>query len=144
MKKLGAVCTVVAIVAFALACVLCLVHGGCGGTLETTAGSSVPMKCHWAYLSSAVLAALGAIAALLALVGKQAESKRLCGALCVLLGLAVFAVLFALIGVCSGQDMACVVHRLPVAACMVLGIIAALIAMANPGGNSSSLFGDDL
>ena len=94
----------------------------CGKMLETTKGSQVPMKCHWAGQAGIAIAVIILAAAIMALLAKK-EYKGLMviTAVCGVLLFMVFATGF--IGVCASETMRCQVTK-------IWGIGAAAVTFA--------------
>ena len=113
--------------------VLSLVKGGCGGTIETAAGGSVPMKCHWAFRAVAGQALVVAVLSLVALCFKASSRRRALALSIILVDLLILAVLYFLIGVCGSSAMACVGNRTLVAILTVADIAVILVAAAVAG-----------
>ena len=83
----------------------------CGKMLETTKGSQVPMKCHWAGQAGMAVAVIILIAAAMALlVKKEYKGFMVITAACGVLLFMIFATKF--IGVCASADMRCQVTKL--------------------------------
>ena len=112
--------------------VLSLLKGGCSGTIETAAGGTVPMKCHWAFRAVAGQAAVVAVLSLVAVCFKASSRRRALALSIILVDLLILAVLYFLIGVCGSAAMACVGNRTLVAIVSVVDIAVVLIAAMLP------------
>ena len=97
----------------------------CGKMLETTAGKTVPMKCHWAgqaAIAVSVIILAAAIAALLA--KKEFKGLMLVNAVA---GVVLFLVFTSLIGVCASEEMRCQVTKLWGVGCAAVTCVTALV-----------------
>lgn len=109
--------------------------GGCSGMIETAAGGQVPMKCHWAFLATSYVAAIGAIAGLLALFTSQLMARRVA---CIMaMAAAVVAGLLPSplgIGVCASAEMSCNASALAafIASAIAFAIALVLCIKADP------------
>ena len=87
------------------AAVLCMVGiiaastlmGACEKMIECTTGN-VPMRCHWAYIGTTIIGALGVVTSACALIAKGKESRRLL-AVCTLAVAAACAVCLTSVGI---------------------------------------------
>ena len=60
---------VVGVMAMAAVVAVSVLMGGCAKPVETAAGGTVPMKCHWTFVATTLVGAAGVVTALLALAG---------------------------------------------------------------------------
>lgn len=112
-----------------------LLLGPCTGVIETEAGSTVPMKCHWTYLVIEIFGVAGAVIALLALLAKSKEGRRLSAAAVLVVFVAMlFALSPAGIGTCAAEGMKCIVDSYILWGLGIVGIVVAavMIAKADP------------
>lgn len=110
----------------------------CGGYLETTTGSTVPMKCHW---TSRVAIMLGIISLVMVIIGMFAhsgEGRRMVLLALILLMLSVLLLETVVIGVCNGSSMTCQIGRRVEIVTPIISIIysAVLIVKCNPSSSS--------
>ena len=61
---------VVGVMAMAAVVAVSVLMGGCAKPVETAAGGTVPMKCHWTFVATTLVGAAGVVTALLALAGR--------------------------------------------------------------------------
>ena len=97
----------------------------CGKMLETTAGKTVPMKCHWAgqaAIAVSIIILAAAIAALLA--KKEYKGLMLVNAVA---GVVLFLVFTSLIGVCASEEMRCQTTKLWGMGCAAVTCATALV-----------------
>ena len=123
------ICCAACAVLLLAAGILSLAIGYCGGVLDCN-GSSVPMKCLWAYNMAGALGIAGAIVAATGFAWKTADGRRaalLGAAACAIVA---FAGLFWLIGVCANAAMSCNVNRVPISVLFGLSIVTAGIGFA--------------
>jgi hypothetical protein len=97
----------------------------CSGTLVTEAGKEVPMKCHWMAQSEILTGLAVAVAGVLSLVIKKAGGRTACGIFAAFGGLLALLSVTAVIGVCSGPTMACVIGTRP--AIIILSVLTMLV-----------------
>lgn len=102
-KIISAVSVILSIVAI----VAVAVTGGCGGSLETTAGL-VPMKCHYTMKIVIILSSCMLVMCILSYIAKTKETKIVCMIGVMLFAFAVFITTTgAGIGVCTSAGMSC-------------------------------------
>ena len=111
--------------------------GGCAELVETAAGGTVPMKCHWTFVATTLVGAVGAVTALLALAGRTKEGRRIAGiATAAVAAATVLLTTPAGIGLCGNPDMSChqtaLVLWVAAGIALVVGIVQA--AKADPKG----------
>ena len=58
---------VVGVMAMAAVVAVSVLMGGCAKPVETAAGGTVPMKCHWTFVATTLVGAAGVVTALLSL-----------------------------------------------------------------------------
>ena len=106
--------------------------GGCAEPVETAAGGTVPMKCHWTFVATTLVGAVGAVTALLALAGRTKEGRRFAA----VAAATVLLTTPAGIGLCGNPDMSChqtaLVLWVAAGIALVVGIVQA--AKADPKG----------
>jgi hypothetical protein len=78
-----------------------------GRMLTTTAGTNVPMKCHWTAIAEIGLAIPLALVGLFNIFSKRKETLQALNILAPVLGALVIAFPTVLIGVCAKPDMIC-------------------------------------
>ena len=88
--------------------VLATRFGGCTTMIETAAGGTVPMKCHWTYQSIRVIAAAGFACAIGGFFCDSKMSRRIVASLIIVMA-ALTAVVptDAVIGLCANPEMHC-------------------------------------
>ncbi|SHN58007.1 protein of unknown function [Desulfitobacterium chlororespirans DSM 11544] len=104
----------------------------CSGLIETAAGGSVPMKCHWTFRAEIPIAVLLILAAAGQFFLKEPKLRRLSSLLIIALGAAGIAITTdAVIGICMKAEMAC--HTTALFCRIVYGllILAAGIQLLN-------------
>ena len=123
---------VVGVMAMAAVVAVSVLMGGCAKPVETAAGGTVPMKCHWTFVATTLVGTAGVVTALLALAGRTKEGRRFAG-------IATATVLLttpAGIGLCANPDMSChqtgLVLWVAAGIALVVGIVQA--AKADPKG----------
>lgn len=97
-----------------LVCMLAIIGisvllGGCTGLIETATGGTVPMKCHWTFVATTFIGAIGVVTALLALVSRDKEGRRTAAIASAAVALASILIASPIgIGLCGGNEaMAC-------------------------------------
>ena len=115
---------VVGVMAMAAVVAVSVLMGGCAKPVETAAGGTVPMKCHWTFVATTLVGAAGVVTALLALAGRTKEAAT------------VLLTTPAGIGLCANPDMSChqtgLVLWVAAGIALVVGIVQA--AKADPKG----------
>lgn len=128
---------VVGVMAMAAVVAVSVLMGGCAKPVETAAGGTVPMKCHWTFVATTLVGAAGVVTALLALAGRTKEGARFAGIATVAVAAAtVLLTTPAGIGLCANPDMSChqtgLVLWVAAGIALVVGIVQA--AKADPKG----------
>ena len=128
---------VVGVMAMAAVVAVSVLMGGCAKPVETAAGGTVPMKCHWTFVATTLVGAAGVVTALLALAGRTKEGRRFAGSATVAVAAAtVLLTTPAGIGLCANPDMSChqtgLVLWVAAGIALVVGIVQA--AKADPKG----------
>ena len=82
----------------------------CGKMLETTAGKTVPMKCHWAGQAAIAVSIIILAAAVMALVSRKNPKGLM--VVTAVAGVVLFLVFTKLIGVCASEEMRCQITKL--------------------------------
>lgn len=128
---------VVGVMAMAAVVAVSVLMGGCAKPVETAAGGTVPMKCHWTFVATTLVGAAGVVTALLALAGRTKEGRRFAGIATVAVAAAtVLLTTTAGIGLCANPDMSChqtgLVLWVAAGIALVVGIVQA--AKADPKG----------
>lgn len=128
---------VVGVMAMAAVVAVSVLMGGCAKPVETAAGGTVPMKCHWTFVATTLVGAAGVVTALLALAGRTKEWRRFAGIATVAVAAAtVLLTTPAGIGLCANPDMSChqtgLVLWVAAGIALVVGIVQA--AKADPKG----------
>ena len=86
----------------------------CQKQIETAAGGTVPMKCHWYAMAVVILGGALILQALLKLWVKQPETSAYGGAVTLLTGVATMLLHNnSIIGLCANARMACRMATLP-------------------------------
>lgn len=128
---------VVGVMAMAAVVAVSVLMGGCAKPVETAAGGTVPMKCHWTFVATTLVGAAGVVTALLALAGRRRRGRRFAGIATVAVAAAtVLLTTPAGIGLCANPDMSChqtgLVLWVAAGIALVVGIVQA--AKADPKG----------
>ena len=128
---------VVGVMAMAAVVAVSVLMGGCAKPVETAAGGTVPMKCHWTFVATTLVGAAGVVTALLALAGRTKEGRRFAGiATAAVAAATVLLTTPAGIGLCGNPDMSChqtaLVLWVAAGIALVVGIVQA--AKADPKG----------
>ena len=128
---------VVGVMAMAAVVAVSVLMGGCAKPVETAAGGTVPMKCHWTFVATTLVGTAGVVTALLALAGRTKEGRRFAGIATVAVAAAtVLLTTPAGIGLCANPDMSChqpgLVLWVAAGIALVVGIVQA--AKADPKG----------
>lgn len=128
---------VVGVMAMAAVVAVSVLMGGCAKPVETAAGGTVPMKCHWTFVATTLVGAAGVVTALLALAGRTKEGRRFAGITTAAVAAAtVLLTTPAGIGLCANPDMSChqtaLVLWVAAGIALVVGIVQA--AKADPKG----------
>ena len=128
---------VVGVMAMAAVVAVSVLMGGCAKPVETAAGGTVPMKCHWTFVATTLVGAAGVVTALLALAGRTKEGRRFAGIATVAVAAAtVLLTTPAGIGLYANPDMSChqtgLVLWVAAGIALVVGIVQA--AKADPKG----------
>lgn len=111
--------------------------GGCAKPVETAAGGTVPMKCHWTFIATTFIGIVGMVTALLGLAGSTKEGRRFAGIASVAVAAAVVLLTTPVgIGLCANADMHChqtaLALRITAGIALVVGIVQAV--KADPQG----------
>ena len=111
------------------------VMGGCSTQLETTAGGTCFMKCHWTFIAMPFVAIIGVVTAALATFAKTAEGRRFCAVATVVVAIIAIILTTSLgIGICAKSEMHCNTTAMGVwimgAIAIILGLVQ--IAKGNP------------
>jgi hypothetical protein len=109
MKKVNIVLGSLLVV-FALAAGILPAFTDCwsqGRSLTTTTGKTVPMKCHWTAIAELSIAIPLGLSGIFMVFGKHNETRRVIGALGIVLGALVILLPTTLIGVCANPAMDC-------------------------------------
>lgn len=96
-----------------------------GKLMETKMGMMIPMKCSWTAQGELGVGLVILFAALLLMLSRQVETKRMINAILVALGIVVILLPTTLIGVCPNIEMPC---NAAAAALEVLGGLLVIIA----------------
>ena len=73
-RRAWMILAVVGVMAMAAVVAVSVLMGGCAKPVETAAGGTVPMKCHWTFVATTLVGAAGVVTALLALAGRTKEA----------------------------------------------------------------------
>lgn len=85
-----------------------LLTGACSGSIETAAGSQVPMKCHWTFKAVCLSAWIPIILSLLQVFLKGKSGRRVSAAVLFVSALILFLLTTEVgIGICEAEGMAC-------------------------------------
>ena len=136
-KRAWIILSVIGVAAMAAAVAVSVLMGGCTKLIETAAGGTVPMKCHWTFAATTLAGVVGVVTALLALAARTKESRRFAGIATVAVAAAtVLLTTPAGIGLCANPDMSChqtaLVLWVAAGIALVVGIVQA--AKADPKG----------
>ena len=136
-RRAWMVLAVAGVAAMAAVVAVSVLMGGCAKPVETAAGGTVPMKCHWTFVATTLVGAAGVVTALLALAGRTKEGRRFAGIATVAAAAATVLVTApAGIGLCANPDMSChqtaLVLWVAAGIALVVGIVQA--AKADPKG----------
>lgn len=124
----------IAALGMAAVCIVALAMGGCGCMIECTSGM-VPMKCHWTFTAIPYVGAVGVVSALLAMMARSLEGRRIGAAATCVSALACILISSpAGIGVCAAAEMSCVTcaHITWIICAIVIIVSIVQIAKANP------------
>ena len=100
----------------------------CSASLETKAGTLVPMKCFWTARAELAVGALIVLTGLLLFVSRDWTTTRSLHILLSGLGIVALLIPTVLIGVCANPTMACHIGTLP--ALIVEGSLVTVIGLA--------------
>ena len=82
--------------------------GGCTSTIETAAGGTVPMKCHWTFIATKFIGIIGIVSCILALANSTKEGRRTAAVVTAVTALVIILVTSPVgIGLCANADMHC-------------------------------------
>lgn len=88
------------------------------------------MKCFWSCRALIVVGVIFAFVAMLQLVAKEKESRKLLGLVGLALGVSSILIPTVLIGACANPEMACRMHTFPITHSLsVIGIVLQGIAL---------------
>ena len=73
-RRAWMVLAVAGVAAMAAVVAVSVLMGGCAKPVETATGGTVPMKCHWTFVATTLVGAVGVVTALLALAGRTKEA----------------------------------------------------------------------
>ena len=108
--------------------------GECPNQIETAAGGTVPMKCHWTFLACDVMSVVAIVCGLLAAFSKGEEARRVCAIACIALFLAIIAAVNFVMGVCTGETSICRTTTGPIVTVIsATGIVVGLVMAVKPG-----------
>lgn len=109
-------------------------------SIETAAGGTVPMKCHWTFIATSFVAIIGIVTALLALIDSTKEGRRTAAIATAVSTLVVILLTSPLgIGLCGNADMHCHQTALVVWIASGISLIAAIIQIAKADPNAATL-----
>lgn len=137
--------TWIALSAVALAGMLAVVGastfmGGCSMAIETAAGATVPMKCHWTFIATSFVGIIGIVTSVLALIGSSKEGRRTAAITTAVSALVVIALTSPLgIGLCGNADMHCHQTALVVWIACGISLIAAIVQIVKADPNAATL-----
>lgn len=124
---------IIAVLTFSLsiaAIAVCLVLGSCPKMIETAAGGSVPMKCHWTMRVCTMLTAFATLMGVLQFFVKEKGAKVISAASTVTVAVCVLLTCSNIvIGVCGKEDMLCRTTTLWVRIIMVVLIVVELVGV---------------
>ena len=102
--------------------------GGCSSTVETAAGGTVPMKCHWTFIAVKIVSLVGVLFAALGAISYDSGGRRVCLVGVDIINLAILTIMTGIfgIGTCSHDGSLCSTTKLCVLLCMTVAIIAAI------------------
>lgn len=128
--------SIVGILCMAALIALSVFMGGCTKMIQTAAGGSVEMKCHWTFIATAIMGVVGLVSTVSTLVAKTTEGRRIASlmTLFIIAAIAFITSPFG-IGLCASTDMHCHDTALYVWIVSAIGFIVACIqcVRANPG-----------
>ena len=109
-----------------------MIKGGCPIMIDTAAGGSVPMRCHWAFRAVALVSCLSAVSAITAAVSREATTRRLTASMTLMLFAGAALVPTPLvIGICAGEGAhPCHATALLVWAICAVGAITSIFQLA--------------
>lgn len=106
-KILGAIAALIGVLVMATPRYILPVCEHYGRLMETKMGMMIPMKCSWTAQGELGVGLVILFAALLLMLSRQAETKRMLNAILVALGIVVILLPTTLIGVCPNPEMPC-------------------------------------
>ena len=99
--------------------------------IETAAGGSVPMKCHWAFTAESWIGLIGITTGLLCATAKTMEGRRIAALTTLVVAVIVIMILTpAGIGICAHDDSSCHGPAYAIWALSAVGAILSIVLMA--------------
>lgn len=103
----------------------------CAKGLELANGNTVPMACHWTGIFSTVLGVLIALAGVLMLVFREAQTQQALGIFSAALALTTILIATCIVGVCKNAVMPCHMGTQPgVIVVSILTIVCSILQIA--------------
>lgn len=116
-----------------------LLKGACTGMIETAAGGTVPMKCHWSIRVCVLLGLLLLAVSAVQFLIKTRESRLIAAGMGLLLAAGLVLTLSsAVIGVCGKEDMICRSTAALIRACAGLAAAGQLVGLSGAGADKPS------
>ena len=129
MKKQTANGIVIVVLGIILLLILYVIFPVCTGMVETSAGKSIPMRCHWMSVAETTFAVILIAAGILAALARNRETRIMLYILTDVLGILIILTGTVLIGSCLSSTMVCSYSTKP--AVVVFGIVLLVFASAS-------------
>lgn len=92
----------------AAAIIAAVTVGGCSGSIETAAGTSVPMKCHWTAKMTSILSVIPLVMSAAAFFCRTKEGRCMCLSAVIICAAVIFiTTTSAGTGICAAAGMKC-------------------------------------
>ena len=118
----------------AVAIIAAVTIGGCSSSIETAAGTFVPMKCHWTAKIAAILSVIPLIMSAAAFFCRTKEGRCLCSAAVIICAAVIFiTTTSAGIGICAAIGMKCSNMAMLLRADMVLVAVLSVLGIVFSG-----------
>lgn len=118
----------------AVAIIAAVTIGGCSSSIETAAGTFVPMKCHWTAKMTSILSVIPLVMSAAAFFCRTKEGRCICSAAVIICAAVIFiTTTSAGIGICAAAGMKCSSTAMLLRADMVLVAVLSVFGIVFSG-----------